>query len=284
MEGSDQTASRLCGSLQSKISPGAHDRKSFRDRSAVVSIEPAVIPSVSDLASCEKDALAMESSDNVVTAAHREPTVAKSAVRPEPRPLVPGRNDDNSHHSPVGRKGVVHQPGTSQLLVSSHRVTVEAFAPRGGNSEFYYWSSLQLESLYRRLCSVIVLILILLAIVPFPGQGHHGGTAILVRSSIPVVPLQLSSPLQADPRTSGRFTKRPVPWWNSACTTAVRKKRAAISRLWRHRGDPEYLGAFRRCCTRARRVLREAQRASWKVYVSSINVRTALTDVFNKVR
>ncbi|MPC35497.1 hypothetical protein E2C01_028921 [Portunus trituberculatus] len=35
---------------------------------------------------------------------------------------------------------------------------------------------------------------------------------------------------------------------------------------------------------RARRVLREAQRASWKAYFSSINVHTLLTDVFNKVR
>ena len=31
---------------------------------------------------------------------------------------------------------------------------------------------------------------------PFPDQGHHGGTAILVRQDIPVVPLQLNSPLQ----------------------------------------------------------------------------------------
>lgn len=30
-----------------------------------------------------------------------------------------------------------------------------------------------------------------------PGQGHHGGTAIFIRSDIPFVPLQLQSPLQA---------------------------------------------------------------------------------------
>ncbi|MPD07009.1 hypothetical protein E2C01_102850 [Portunus trituberculatus] len=44
------------------------------------------------------------------------------------------------------------------------------------------------------------------------------------------------------------------------------------------------LEAFRRCRARACRVLKEAQRVSWKAYVSSIDVRTPLTDVFNKVR
>ncbi|MPC78482.1 putative RNA-directed DNA polymerase from transposon X-element [Portunus trituberculatus] len=56
------------------------------------------------------------------------------------------------------------------------------------------------------------------------------------------------------------------------------------SNLRRHRGDPQFLDAFRRCRSRARRVFNEAQRASWKAHVSSINARTPLTDVFNKVR
>ncbi|MPC64662.1 hypothetical protein E2C01_058781 [Portunus trituberculatus] len=79
------------------------------------------------------------------------------------------------------------------------------------------------------------------------------------------------------------FTKRPVPWCNEACTNAVREKPAAFSRH-QHRGDPQCLDAFRRCRVRARRVLKEAQRVSWKAYVLSINVHTPLTDVFNKVR
>ncbi|MPC91124.1 hypothetical protein E2C01_086141 [Portunus trituberculatus] len=45
-----------------------------------------------------------------------------------------------------------------------------------------------------------------------------------------------------------------------------------------------FLEAFRRCRARARRVLKEVQRASWKAHVSSINARTPPTDVFNKVR
>ncbi|MPC57729.1 hypothetical protein E2C01_051716 [Portunus trituberculatus] len=89
--------------------------------------------------------------------------------------------------------------------------------------------------------------------------------------------------LQTTPRTSGRFTKRFVPWWNAAGTNTVREKRAGFSRLRRHRGDPQCLEAFRRCRAQASRIFKEAQRASWKAYVSSINVHTSLTDVFNKV-
>ena len=93
-----------------------------------------------------------------------------------------------------------------------------------------------------------------------------------------------SAAIRSVPRTSGRFAKRPVPWWNAACTEAVREKRAAFSRLQRHRGDQQCLEAFRRARARARRTLKQAQRDSWKAYVSSITARTPLTEVFNRVR
>ena len=93
-----------------------------------------------------------------------------------------------------------------------------------------------------------------------------------------------SAALQSIPRTSGRFPKRPVPWWNAGCTNAVKEKNAAFARLQRHRGDPHCLVAFKRARARARRTLKEAQRSSWKSYVSSITARTPLTKVFNRVR
>lgn len=90
--------------------------------------------------------------------------------------------------------------------------------------------------------------------------------------------------LQSIPRTSGRFPKRPVPWWNEDCTRAVREKRAAYNRVCRYRGDPLYLEDFRRARARARRTFKVAQRGSWRSYISSITSRTPLTEVFNKVR
>ena len=93
-----------------------------------------------------------------------------------------------------------------------------------------------------------------------------------------------SSAVQSIPKTSGRFPKRPVPWWNSTCTNAIKEKRAAFSRLRRHRGDARCLEEFRKARARARRTLKEEQRGSWKVYLSSITVRTPISEVFNKVR
>ncbi|MPD06585.1 hypothetical protein E2C01_102403 [Portunus trituberculatus] len=102
---------------QSKISPGAHDRESSRDRSAmvapVVSVQPSVTPSVSDRASCDEDGLSMETSDDIVTAVSRGPTASESAGLPDPRPPRTGRSDDGSHHPSIGRKAAVQRPGTS---------------------------------------------------------------------------------------------------------------------------------------------------------------------------
>ncbi|MPD03560.1 hypothetical protein E2C01_099201 [Portunus trituberculatus] len=70
---------------QSKVSPGAHDREFSRDRSAmvppIVSVQPPVMPSVSDRTSCDEDGLSMETSDDIVTAIPRGPAVSKSAVQ-----------------------------------------------------------------------------------------------------------------------------------------------------------------------------------------------------------
>ncbi|MPC53351.1 hypothetical protein E2C01_047240 [Portunus trituberculatus] len=119
---------------QSKVSPGAHDRESSRDRSPMVapmvSVQPSETPSVSDLASCE-DGLSMELSDDIITAVPRGPAVAKSAVQPDPRPPVTGRNGDNSHPSPVGRKSAVNRPDTSQLPVSSRRLIISSQVSHG---------------------------------------------------------------------------------------------------------------------------------------------------------
>ena len=93
-----------------------------------------------------------------------------------------------------------------------------------------------------------------------------------------------SAAIQSIPKTKGQFPKRPVPWWNADCSIAIREKRAAFSRLRRHRGDPHCLEAFKQTRARTRRILKEAQRKSWKSYLSSINSRTPLTEVFNRVR
>ncbi|MPC74332.1 hypothetical protein E2C01_068689 [Portunus trituberculatus] len=115
---------------QSQVSTDAHNRESFKDRSArvapVVSVQPPVTPSVSDWASCDEDYLSMETSDDIFTTIPRGPTVSKIAVQPDPSPPMTGRSDDGSHHSTVGRKAAVQRPGTSQLPVSSRRLIISS--------------------------------------------------------------------------------------------------------------------------------------------------------------
>lgn len=90
--------------------------------------------------------------------------------------------------------------------------------------------------------------------------------------------------LQSVPKMSSHFPKRPVTWWNEVCINAVREKRPAFSRVRRHRGDPRCLEAFQRAYERARLTLKKAQRFSYRLYLSSITVRTPLTGVVNKIR
>ena len=64
----------------------------------------------------------------------------------------------------------------------------------------------------------------------------------------------------------------------------MKAKRSAYSRLKRNRDDPNCKDAFRQARARARRTFKEAQRKSWRSYLSSITVRTSVREVFNKVR
>ncbi|MPC89913.1 hypothetical protein E2C01_084876 [Portunus trituberculatus] len=104
---------------QSKVSPGAHN---------LDSVKPPVTSSVSDHASCDEDGLCMETSDDIVTAVPRRPTLS---VHTDPRLPMAGRSDDDSHHSPVGRKAAFQQPGTSQLPVTSRRLIISSQASHG---------------------------------------------------------------------------------------------------------------------------------------------------------
>ncbi|MPC28229.1 hypothetical protein E2C01_021427 [Portunus trituberculatus] len=45
--------------------------------------------------------------------------------------------------------------------------------------------------------------------------------------------------LQTIPRTFGRFTKRPVPWWNAACTKVVSGDTVGTRSAWKLFGSDE---------------------------------------------
>ncbi len=92
--------------------------------------------------------------------------------------------------------------------------------------------------------------------------------------------LSHSSALQCVRRTSGHFPRRPVPWWNSNSSVAVRAKRVFFALLRRHRGCPQCLDDFRRARAHARWVLKKVRRDSWKAYVSFITTKTPFKQVW----
>ncbi|MPC61454.1 hypothetical protein E2C01_055525 [Portunus trituberculatus] len=89
----DGTGATSCASLASRLSAesaGEAIEDCFRDRSAMAAPMVSVQASVTPLFFFYEDAIIMESSDDIVTAVPRGPTVAKSAVWPDPCPPVPG--------------------------------------------------------------------------------------------------------------------------------------------------------------------------------------------------
>ncbi|MPC76135.1 hypothetical protein E2C01_070541 [Portunus trituberculatus] len=73
----------------------------------------------------------METSDDIVTAVPRGPTVSKSVVLPDPRLPRTSKSDDSSHHPLTSRKAAVQRPGTSQLPVSSRRLIISSQVSHG---------------------------------------------------------------------------------------------------------------------------------------------------------
>ena len=85
------------------------------------------------------------------------------------------------------------------------------------------------------------------------------------------------------PRSSGKFKKRPVPWWNLQCRIARKAMRAAFTRYRRNKCI-HYLVSFKKARARFRYQVRQAKRQSWVRFLSTINWKTTLSEVWNKIR
>ena len=88
---------------------------------------------------------------------------------------------------------------------------------------------------------------------------------------------------QSVPVSKGAIRRPAVPWWNEDCAEAIKKRKRAL-RIFNKFPTASNLASFRRLRARARLVIKESKKASWMKYVSSINNRTPLSQVWNKVR
>ena len=76
--------------------------------------------------------------------------------------------------------------------------------------------------------------------------------------------------------------KCPVPWWNKDCQVAKKARSRAHRRFKQSRSDYDYI-EYKKQCSLTKRIFREAQRVSWKSYVSSINENTPISKIWKKI-
>ena len=88
---------------------------------------------------------------------------------------------------------------------------------------------------------------------------------------------------QSIPKTTGRFHRRPVPWWNVQCRLRHRAMRAAFTRYRRHR-CAHYLISFKKARARFRYQIKQARRESWVLFLSNITWKTPMTLVWAKIK
>ena len=85
------------------------------------------------------------------------------------------------------------------------------------------------------------------------------------------------------PRTSGTPRRAPVPWWTDECRAALRARRRAFRRFDRN-ATTENMIAFKRARAKARHVILNAKRASWREYVGRLNRFTPVTTVWTQIK
>ena len=88
---------------------------------------------------------------------------------------------------------------------------------------------------------------------------------------------------KAIPRTSGKFHRKPIPWWNLECRNAHRAMRAAFTRYRRHRCE-HYIISFKKSRSRFRRIIKKARRESWMIFLSTISWKTSPSEVWIKMK
>ena len=85
------------------------------------------------------------------------------------------------------------------------------------------------------------------------------------------------------PRTSGKPSRTPVPWWSKECQEAIRARRRAFRAFDGH-ATTENLIAFRQARASARRVILEAKRLSWRRYVEKLNRFSPVSQVWSQIK
>ena len=85
------------------------------------------------------------------------------------------------------------------------------------------------------------------------------------------------------PKTSAVPKKKNKPWWNDECQVSLNARTRALD-LFKRFPTKENQDNYRRAYARARRVMQESMRSSWRQYVSKLNNNTPMNKVWDMFR
>ena len=92
-----------------------------------------------------------------------------------------------------------------------------------------------------------------------------------------ILPMHFTAAKTSIPQSSGTARHPPVPWWNPDCTVAIRARKRALTLLQCH-PTMDNLINYKRLRSRARRVMRDSKKSSWRAYISSLTHHTSFRD------
>ena len=85
------------------------------------------------------------------------------------------------------------------------------------------------------------------------------------------------------PKSSGKTQQKIVPWWNHSCREANDKRRRALRRYQRSKLNTDKI-EYCRARAIAKRTKFEAKQKSWQDYVTTLNEKTPMRKIWNRIR
>ena len=85
------------------------------------------------------------------------------------------------------------------------------------------------------------------------------------------------------PTSSTNSFKKKKPWFNDECKEAIKKRKDSLKHFKQYPTKTN-LNACKILRAKARRIIKQAKRSSWKDFISKINTRTPMTTIWNMIK
>ena len=120
--------------------------------------------------------------------------------------------------------------------------------------------------------------------IDIPNFELENNKQIIGKAGSSVTKAFIDAATAAIPKTKGEIViKYNNCWWNDKCEEAVRAKKHSLN-VYKRNPTLQNLINFKKNKAKARNVIKESKRKSWKTYVGRINRFTPLRDIWNIIR